>query len=162
MSGLTPEPPLLPLEPGQCLIISDMDVLRADGELWLHNLSLRLLSTARALSKPVLVEAFGGEPSARLTSAARSAEAAAEAALSPAAAAVAAEAEEERRAAVWMTRVAIQGDGAMPAQGVRVTEADLYAEGVPAMIASSILNSPENIPVPPPPACRTRHVKASS
>eukprot|EP00892_Ulva_mutabilis_P002879 jgi/Ulvmu1/12592/UM092_0022.1 len=129
LSGLTPQPRLLPLEAGQCLVITDMDLLRADGELWLHNLSLRLLSTRREPGPPVLVEAFGGDPAMRLTATARRAAEAEAAALSPSAAAAAAEAEEERRAALWMTRVAIQGDGVAPARGVRVGNADLYAEG---------------------------------
>jgi len=42
-------PPLLPLLPGQCVIVADMDVAYVGyGRLWMHNLYLRHVATARA------------------------------------------------------------------------------------------------------------------
>lgn len=129
LEGLAPEAALLPIQPGQCLIISDTDLLRADGELWVHNLYVRLLATRRNRDPPVLLEAFGGSPLLRLTAVGRSAAAAEAASQSPAAAEAEVEAREERRPALWLTQSSVQGDGDTPTHGVRVDNADLYAEG---------------------------------
>eukprot|EP00892_Ulva_mutabilis_P011353 jgi/Ulvmu1/8590/UM045_0033.1 len=42
-------PPLLPLLPGQCVIVADMDLWQVRfGRLWMHNLYLRHVLTTRA------------------------------------------------------------------------------------------------------------------
>jgi hypothetical protein len=49
-------PPLQPLQPGQCVIVTDMDLLQVhNGPLWLDNLYVRLRRSDRD-DAPVLVE----------------------------------------------------------------------------------------------------------
>lgn len=42
-------PPVLPLLPGQCILVADMEIAYLSyGQLWMHNLYLRHAATARA------------------------------------------------------------------------------------------------------------------
>ena len=55
-------PPALPLLPGQCVLVADMDVAHVGfGRLWVHNLYLRHAATARAdeVSLVVTTQASG-------------------------------------------------------------------------------------------------------
>ena len=46
LASLPTTPPLLPLLPGQCLLVSPVNVLAARGRLWLDNLYLRTTGAA--------------------------------------------------------------------------------------------------------------------